>query len=179
VHTWKHLKSTLRPSRAGLEGTRPIRWPSFTTELAKVGPFHPWTNTLKGSVPMPGCLPADKSVFVDLGAGIGRVLWHASFALSILERPVGIEICHSLEAESQEFEKMVRDCLQEATGAMRDWEPCTPDVSLFCICAVISHGRAVLPCLILCFIPLVCSCFPTAYSSEQSNWHRVHSAFAC
>jgi len=75
-------------------------------------------------------IPADKSVFVDLGAGIGRVLWHASFALSFVESPVGIEICHSLQAECKEFEKMVRDGLQEATAALRDWEPCTPEVSL-------------------------------------------------
>jgi len=74
-------------------------------------------------------LTADNSVFVDLGAGVGRVLWHASFAVNSRDRPVGIEMCQSLQAEAEELEQMVTEGTREASIALVEGEEGgTPEV---------------------------------------------------
>ena len=76
-----------------------------------------------------GVFPAaDKSVFVDLGAGIGRVLWHVAFALNSQERMSGIEDRDDLEAEAHELGRMVRAGAREASITTYENEEFTPEV---------------------------------------------------
>ena len=76
-----------------------------------------------------GFSAADKSVFVELGCGIGRVLWHVAFALNSQERTAGIELRESLEAEFQELARMVRAGAQEASITTFENEEFTPEVT--------------------------------------------------
>lgn len=85
----------------------------------------------------------DNSVFVDLGAGVGRVLWHASFAVNSRDRPVGIEMCQSLQAEAEELEQMVTEGTREASIALVEGEEGgTPEISFQDISSFSAHDYA-------------------------------------
>ena len=65
---------------------------------------------------------------MDLGCGIGKVLWHAAFALNSQERMAGIEVREDLEPEAQELGRMVRAGAQEASITTFENEELTPEV---------------------------------------------------